>query len=219
MAVTNGRERNIFSRYCSLEHCRKDIIALCQWVHIYRNRYIFSVKGLTASWWISAKNACKYRIFVEVVRSLYAWRRPYTLVHCMYQLSVSKLLLSAVLSLVCKTINNCPCRMLTHFSRGSQQSWAHQSTPQSVCDVRHISQSYSQISSPNYYSYPESVCAFEMRDRPTATWLLLSAVLCLFVCLELEVNINKLPYGRSIYRVFDRPYGGLISWVCISLWP
>jgi len=110
MAVTNGRERNIlFSRYCSLEHCREDILALCQWVHISRNRdTVLSVKDLTASWWISAKNACKYRIFVRVMRPLYsyAWRRvPYIQVHCMCQLPVWEPLLSAVLSLVFKKIN------------------------------------------------------------------------------------------------------------------
>lgn len=170
------------------------------------------------------KECCKYRIFVRVVRSLYVWWRvPYMPVHCMCQLSVSELLLSAALSMVCKTINNRPCRVLTHFTRGSQQSWSH-------VHIREAHPSCCAICDTSPSPAPKYRCPIVIliqngfarlkweTDRQTDGFCQLCLFVCLSVCLKFEVNINKLPYGRSIYRVFDRPYGVLISWVCISLW-
>jgi hypothetical protein len=188
MAVRNGRERNtLLSRYCSLEHRREDT-ALRQWVQILRIRDTVSM-GLTASWWFSAKNSCKYPIVVIAVRPLYAWRRvPYMLVHCMCQLSVWELLLSFVLSLVCKTINTTVHAVCWPTSQEAASSdgilcTSEKHTAVGVRCVSHLPVLLPNIVTQLLFSSRIGLCVWNERQADGSLTASISCVL--FICLKI----------------------------------
>ena len=119
-----------------------------------------------------------------------------------------ELLLSTVLSLVCKTINTTVHAMLWPTSQEAASSdgifcTSEKHTAVGVRCVTHLPVLLTNIVIQLLFSSRIGLRVWNERQTDDSLTASVSCVVC--ICLQLEANINKLHYGRSIYRVFDRP--------------